>query len=165
MAHFLSFFKEKDYKRCFLSLFKWHLNMLVNRRFLYELLVRFLKQEAEANGLGDIRFLSLMLDPYEESILIFDNNQDDFDEAARILQTDLEGLLEHLSQNPDIIDLVTEKDDSPSTVSDYERPIGSDHRNISSNISDTDTVILEQEYRFQEYKQGLIDKLIKPEFD
>lgn len=139
--------------------------MLVNRRFLYELLVQFLKEEAEANGLGDIRFLSLMLDPQKESILIFDNNKDDFDEAARILQTDLEGLLEHLSQNPDLIDLLTEKDDSPTSTSDTESLIGSDHRNISSDMSDTDKIILEQEYRIQEHKQRLIDKWIKPEFD
>ena len=139
--------------------------MIVNRRFLYELLVQFLKEEAEANGLGDIRFLSLMLDPQGESILIFDNSKDDFDEAARILQTDLEGLLEHLSQNPDLTDLLTEKDDSPSANSDTESLIGTDHRNISSDVSGTDTIILEQEYRIQEHKQRLIDKWIKPEFD
>lgn len=139
--------------------------MLVNRRFLYELLVQFLKEEAEANGLGDIRFLSLMLDPQGESILIFDNSKDDFDEAARILQTDLEGLLEHLSQNPDLTDLLTEKDDSPSANSDTESLIGTDHRNISSDVSDTDKIILEQEYRIQEHKRRLIDKWIKPEFD
>lgn len=139
--------------------------MLVNRRFLYELLVQFLKEEAEANGFGDIRFLSLMLDPQGESILIFDNSKDDFDEAARILQTDLEGLLEHLSQNPDLTDLLTEKDDSPSANSDTESLIGTDHRNISSDVSDTDKIILEQEYRIQEHKQRMIDKWIKPEFD
>ena len=139
--------------------------MLVNRRFLYELLVQFLKEEAEANGLGDIRFLSLMLDPYKESILIFSNNNDDFDQAARILDTDLDGLLDHLEQNPDLIDLLTEKDDSPTSTSDTESLIGSDYRNISSNMSDTTTIILEQKYRIQEHKQHLIDKWIKPEFD
>ena len=98
--------------------------MYVNWSFHFELLIQFLKQEAMANGLGDISKLSMIIDPDRRSIAIINQEDTRLDELAEILDTDLDGLLEHLAENPDILELREETYGLPSSASDRERAIG-----------------------------------------
>lgn len=134
--------------------------MRINRKLLIELLGQVLKEEAESNGLSDIRNLSMIIDPDLNSFYVIDHDNFILDETADLLDTDLDGLLEHLMENPDVLNLREESYGLPSSAADREKHIGPSWNEFSMDPLDIKTLELYQGCILLEYRQNVLDKLI-----
>ena len=137
--------------------------MNIDRSLLFELLMQFLKEEAQANGLDDIKSLSLVVDLDRKSLYILDDEDTRLDEAAEVLNTDFDGLIEHLMENPEILNLREESYGLPSSAADREKHIGPSWDKSNMEPPNPETLKLYEEFVLNEYRQNVLNKLIDPE--